>query len=240
VMEQLLKAERKRDTKPGKRRRDADDADSDAEQARPAKKKGGAAAAEESSETEVSATPKSDASSSNAFDGAMLAQLIQQLAGNGLARSPDAGPAPAANAAPADPRVAERARLAAEKEAKKAEKQEAAAVAKAVAIEKRRATAELGLAAKAQVLLVPVADALKVIAISDDLEAVVREPLEQAKATIAKYMKEATAMQASAKKKSFGSDGHRLGWTQKDVSAAVTSAKDAMKKHEQFMRLFHS
>ena len=249
MLEQFLKAERKRDTKPGKRKRGAiedEDGDRDEEQEKPAKKKRGAAAAEEGSEPEASATPKSDASSSNAVDGTMIVQLLQQLAGNALAGSATgagsaagAGVAAGAGPASADPRAAERARLAAEKEAKKAEKKEAAAVAKAADLEKRKATQDVGLAAKVQVLLVPVADALKAIEIKDDLEAVVREPLQQAKATITKYMKEATAMQAAAKKKGFGSDGHRLSWTQKDVSAAVTSAKEAMKKHEHFMRMFH-
>ena len=213
------------------------------------KKKSGAAAAEEDSEPEASATPKSDASSDTApFDGAKIVQLLQQLAGNALAgnalagSAPGAGPAPAAGAGPepADPRAAELARLACEKEAKKAEKKEAAAVQRAADLEKRKATQDVGLAARVQVLLTPVAEALKAIEIKDDLEAVVKEPLVLAKANIAKYMKEAAAMQASAKKKGFGSDGHRLSWTQKDVSAAVTSAKEAMKKHEQFIRTFHT
>ena len=240
MLEQFLKAERKRDSSRMACKRKALDA---VEQETPAKKKRGAAAAEEDSEPEASATPKSDASSSNAFDGTMIVQLLQQLAGNALAGSaPGAGPAPAAGAGPepADPRAAERARLAAEKEAKKAEKKEAAAVQRAADLEKRKATQDVGLAARVQVLLTPVAEALKAIEIKDDLEAVVKEPLVLAKANIAKYMKEAAAMQASAKKKGFGSDGHRLSWTQKDVSTAITSAKDAMKKHEQFIRMFHT
>ena len=235
MLEQVLKAERKRDAKLGKRKREDDDRDG-----APAKRNRGAVADEEDSEPEASATPKSDAASSstNAFDGTMLVQLLQQLAGNALPGS--AGVSTGTEPAPADPRAAERARIAAEKEAKKAEKKEAAAVAKAADLEKRKATQDVGLAAKAQVLLVPVADALKAIEIKDDLEAVVKEPLLQAKATIAKYMKEAAAMQASAKKKGFGTDGHRLSWTQKDISTAVTSAKEAMKKHEQFVRMFRT
>lgn len=219
MLEQVLKAERKRDTRLGKRKRDDDDDDRDGE-------------------PEASATPKSDASSSNAFDGTMIVQLLQQLAGNALPGS--AGVSTGTEPAPADPRAAERARIAAEKEAKKAEKKEAAAVAKAADLEKRKATQDVGLAAKVQVLLVPVADALKAIEIKDDLEAVVKEPLLQAKDTIAKYMKEAAAMQAAAKKKGFGTGGHRLDWTQKDISTAVASAKEAMKKHEQFMRMFRT
>lgn len=242
MLEQFLKAERKRDSPRMACKRMAD---RDVEQETPAKTNRGAAAAEEDSEPEASATPKSDASSSDTapFDGSKIIQLLQQLAGNALAGSaPGAGPAPAAGAGPepADPRAAERARLAAEKEAKKAEKKEAAAVQRAADLEKRKATQDVGLAARVQVLLTPVAEALKAIEIKDDLEAVVKEPLVLAKANIAKYMKEAAAMQASAKKKGFGSDGHRLSWTQKDVSTAITSAKDAMKKHEQFIRMFHT
>jgi hypothetical protein len=247
VLEQFLKAERKRDSPRMACKRMAD---RDVEQETPAKTNRGAAAAEEDSEPEASATPKSDASSSDTapFDGSKIVQLLQQLAGNALAgnalagSAPGAGPAPAAGAGPepADPRAAERARLAAEKEAKKAEKKEAAAVQRAADLEKRKATQDVGLAARVQVLLTPVAEALKAIEIKDDLEAVVKEPLVLAKANIAKYMKEAAAMQASAKKKGFGSDGHRLSWTQKDVSTAITSAKDAMKKHEQFIRMFHT
>ena len=172
----------------------------------------------------------------------MLAQVLAQLAGNAAAGSGAgiaAGAGSGAGAGSADPRAAERARLAAEKAAKKADQKEKAALAKAAAADKRKATLDLGLAAKAQVILVPVADALKAIEIKDDLEAIVREPFQEAKDTITKYMKEATAMQAAAKKKDFGTNGERLGWTQKDVAAAVTSAKEAMKKHEQFMRMFH-
>ena len=60
----------------------------------------------------------------------------------------------------------------------------------AAATVRRKATADLGLAVKA----VPVADALKTIEIKTDLAAVVREPLDQAKADIGTYMKEATAV----------------------------------------------
>ena len=129
MLEQFLKAERKRDSSRMACKRKALDA---VEQETPAKKKRGAAAAEEDSEPEASATPKSDASSSDTapFDGSKIVQLLQQLAGNALAgnalagSAPGAGPAPAAGTGPepADPRAAERARLAAEKEAKKAEK----------------------------------------------------------------------------------------------------------------------
>ncbi len=250
MLEQVLKAERKRDAKldtdrdgaPAKRKRKRDD-DDDRDGA-PAKRKRKRDDDDDDDdrdgEPEASATPKSDAASSstNAFDGTMLVQLLQQLAGNALPGS--AGVSTGTEPAPADPRAAERARIAAEKEAKKAEKKEAAAVAKAADLEKRKATQDVGLAAKVQVLLAPVAEALKAIEIKDDLEAVVKEPLLQAKDTIAKYMKEAAAMQAAAKKKGFGIGGHRLDWTQKDVSTAVASAKEAMKKHEQFMRMFRT
>lgn len=242
MMEQVFKSERKRDSKSGKKKRGAIDADDDQseEQERPAKKKRGAAASEE--DTEASPTPKSEASSSKPFDPSLFAKFLAQLAGNAPAGSGAgiaAGVGFGAVAAPADPRAAERARLAAEKEAKREAQKERSAIAKAAAADKRKATLDLGLAAKAQVLLVPVSDALKAIDIKDDLEAIVREPLQQAKETIYKYMKEATAMQAAAKKKDFGTNGERLGWTQKDISAAVASAKDAMKKYEQFMRMFH-
>jgi hypothetical protein len=252
VIEQVFKAERKRDSKSGKKKRDAIDADDDhsEEQERPAKKKRGEAASQE--DTEASPTPKSEASSSNPFDPSLFAKFLAQLAANapagsgvGIAAGAGSGAGIAAGAgcgavaAPADPRAAERARLAAEKEAKREAQKSKSAIAKAAAADKRKATLDLGLAAKAQVLLVPVSDALKAIDIKDDLEAIVREPLQQAKETIDKYMKEATAMQAAAKKKDFGTNGERLPWTQKELGAAVATAKDAIKKYEQFMRMFH-
>lgn len=241
-MEQFLKAERKRDNKPGSGKRKAKslktEADEDEEsglyeeEQKPAKKR-----RQESSEPETGSN-KSEPSAASSMD--CIARLLQQL--QLPSQAPQKVPGAVADASPAaDPRALERARLKEEKEARKAEKKERQASAKAEAAAKRGATQDLGLAAKAQVVLVPVADALKAIEINDDLEAVVREPLQQAKASIAKFLKEATAFQAAAKKKGFGSSPeHRLGWTQKDVSAAVTSAKDAMKKHETFMRMFRS
>ena len=235
MLEQVLKAERKRDARLDKRKRDDDDDDDDRDGAPAKRKRKRDDDADRDGEPEAPATPKSDAASST---NTMLAQLLQQLTGNALPAS--AAVSTGTEPAPADPRAAERARIAADKEAKKAEKKEAAAVAKAADLEKRKATQEVGLAAKAQVLLVPVADALKAIEIKDDLEAVVKEPLVQAKDTIAKYIKEAAAMQAAAKKRGFGTGGHRLGWTQKDITTAVSSAKDAMKKHEQCVRMFRT
>ena len=242
VLEQVLKAERKRDNKPGSSKRKAKslktEADEDeesglyGEKEKPAKKR-----REESSEPETGST-KSEPSVASSMD--TIARLLQQLQLPSQAQQNVPGAVAIASAAD-DPRALERARIKEEKEAKKAEKKERQAFAKAEAAAKRGATQDLGLAAKAQVILVPVADSLKAIEINDALEAVVREPLEQAKASIAQFLKEATALQAAAKKKGFGSSQeHRLGWTQKDISAAVTSAKDAMKKHETFMRMFRS
>ena len=270
MLEQILKAERKRDCRhdtdryatPAKRKRiRGDDDDDDADEATvkrkkkrdddddrdeaPAKRKRG----DDDDDDEAPAKRKrkrdddddddddrDDAASSSTT---MLVQLLQQLTGNAFPKSAgvSTGTEPPA---PADPRAAERARIAADKEAKKAEKKEAAAVAKAADLVKRKATQDVGLAAKAQVLLSPVADALKAIEIKDDLEAVVKEPLQQAKDNIAKYMKEAAAMQAAAKKKGFYTSGHQLDWTQKDIGAALTSAKEAMKKYEQFVRMFRT
>ena len=235
VLEQVLKAERKRDNKPGSSKRKAKslktEADEDEESGlyedkeKPAKKR-----REESSEPETGST-KSEPSVASSMD--TIARLLQQLQTPSQAQQN----VPASDAD--DPRAFERARLKQEKEAIKAEKKERQAIAKAEAAAKRGATQDLGLAAKAQVILVPVADSLKAIEINDALEAVVREPLEQAKASIAKLLKEAAALQAAAKKKGFGSSpAHRLGWAQKDISAAVTSAKDAMKKHDKFMNMF--